>query len=139
MTLLDQIKADSLQARKDRNGTKASLLVTLHAEALSVGKNDGNRDTTEEETIRTVKKFIKGVDESLKYTADTHLMEQKAYLETYLPTQLNEDDLKKAIKELIVANPNITMGSLMAGLKSAYAGLYDGVLASKLVKEFLNG
>ena len=58
MTLLAKLKADSLQARKDGNKVAANLLVTLVSEATMVGKNAGNRDSTDEEVQRVVKKFL---------------------------------------------------------------------------------
>ena len=146
MSLVEQIKTDSLNARKAKDGLKATLLTTLYSEVANVGKNNGNRDTTDAEAVAVVKKFLKGVDETLvalKATTDPRLdvaLAEKSVLETYLPKQLSEAELKVAIADLIDALPEKNpkqMGVLMKQMKKRYEGQYDGQLASKLIKEAL--
>lgn len=64
--LIEKIKADSIEARKAKETVKANLLVTLLAEVTKVGKDKGNRATTDEEAIAVIKKFLKGVEETLQ-------------------------------------------------------------------------
>lgn len=149
MSLLEKIKADSLTARKERNSKKSALLTTLYSEANIIGINDGHRDTTDAEVVQVVKKFIKGIDETLNapgrsitLEAEGHKFDiyaEKGWLQAYLPTQMGEDELRKIIKNMAIDNPDISMGTVMSGLKQAYAGQYDGQLASKIAKELLNG
>ena len=141
MTLLEQIKADQLQARIAADKTKASILTTLIGEAEMVGKNDGNRDTTDAEVVATIKKFIKNIDETIAVAGSTEtLVAEKEALQVYLPRQLTEPELRVTIGNIIVtqglAGPK-AMGQLMGELKKNYAGSYDGALASRLVKELL--
>ncbi len=146
MSLVEKIKTDSLNARKAKDGLKATLLTTLYSEVVNVGKNNGNRDTTDAEAVAVVKKFLKGVDETLTALQgstdprrDTAQAE-KLVLESYLPTQLSEAELKVAIADLIDALPEKNpkqMGVLMKQMKERYEGQYDGQLASKLIKEAL--
>ena len=146
MSLLNQIKDAQLQARKERDEIKSSLFTTLYSEASMKGKNDGNRDSTDEEVIAVIKKFLNGVNETLealKFSSDGRVkvaVLEKEILESLLPKQLSEDELRIAISALIAGleerNPK-AMGKIMAGLKAQFAGLYDGAVASKLIKEML--
>ena len=62
MSILNTIKNDNVTARKSRDIITSSLLSTLYAEAVNVGKNDGNRETSDKETLAVIKKFIDGVN-----------------------------------------------------------------------------
>ena len=136
--LIDQIRDDLLNARKERNTPKANLLGTLYSDASAVEKK-WSRKATDEEVIQIVRKFIKGVDEVIAHRPSPEATAEKEWLNVYLPQQLSEQQIRTIIAKMIVDNPDISMGSLMSGLKSAYAGTLDGALASKLAKEILNG
>lgn len=151
MSLLDSIKKDQLEARKAKNAVKASLLTTLLGEVQIVGKNDGNRETTDVETISIIRKFIKNINETL-----THLSKQtespfqselgemkdkftqeKEILEVYLPQQMSEGQLLKVLS-LQIAEGNLIQGASFKGqamkyLKDNFAGTYDGKQASILI------
>ncbi len=140
--LLTQIKDDQLQARKKRHAELATFLTTLYAEAVRVGKDDGNRDTTDEEVCVVMKKFVKNAREVLESVPETDARFGNAnfeifILESYLPKQFTELELKNIIDTIIGEN-EITelrqMGTVMKHLKEQHTGLYDGKLASKLVK-----
>lgn len=141
MTLLEQIKSDQLQARILADKPKASILTTLIGESEMVGKNDGNRDTTDQEVIATIKKFIKNIDETIAVAGPTEtLVAEKDALQLYLPRQLTEPELRVTIGNIIVTqglSGSKAMGQLMGELKKNHAGSYDGGLASKLAKELL--
>lgn len=154
MSLLTQIKADQLQARKDRNADKASLLTTLIGEASIIGKNDGGRETNDQEVINVVKKFIKNNNEVLNALqpgqADVAIAQHTAenvILSAYLPKQLTEDQLTDVIKSIraelineriLAGQPPVAnakdMGKVMGLLKTRFEGAYDGTMASRLTK-----
>lgn len=142
--LLQKIRDESLEARRARNTEKASLLVTLYAEAARVGKDAGNRDSTDDEVVKVVRKFIKGLDESLAVltdeTARARALAEKSVLSTFLPTMLAGQELKAAIDAIVAELTEKTpkqMGLVMKALKERYAGAYDGNEASALVKAAL--
>lgn len=148
MSLLQQIKNDQLTARKNREVLKASLLTTLIGEAANIGKNDGNRETTDAEVVAVVKKFVKGLDEmitvAITYTnkdkAEQSIAE-KAILQVYLPQQMSEAQLTAVIAEIkaeVGATNAKDMGKVMAGLKAKFDGQYDGKQASQLIKAALS-
>ena len=142
MTLFEKIKADQLAARKAHNSLASSLLTTLIGEAAMIGKNNGDRDVTDAEVQAVIKKFVKGMDETLDYLKDSTseasatILAEKALLIPYLPTQMDEEELTKVV-ELIVFEVGGNMGKVMAELKTRYAGKYDGKMASTIVKSVI--
>jgi uncharacterized protein YqeY len=145
MNLLAQIKNDQEEAR--RRSVPApqlvSLLTTLYAEAAIVGKNAGNRESTDGEVIAVIKKFIKGVEECLAVCKDelkitAYKLELEVLLK-YLPKQLTFDEMKNRIDLIVAANPSAKMPDIMKYFKENHNGLYDGKVLSQLVKEKLSG
>lgn len=143
--LLEKLQAAALAARKNQNAVAASLLTTLYAEAARVGKDQGNRVSTDDEVVAVVKKFSKNIDETLAALPATdsrvaQLSIEKELLAAYLPTQLDEAGLKALIDELVAGLAEKSpkqMGAIMAGLKARAGGQYDGAMASRLVKAAL--
>lgn len=146
MELLNRIRQDALAARKERKGDKAAFLSTLLAEASKVGKDDGNRDSTDAEVTAVIKKFVKNTDETLLALGDAapesraRLQEERAVLQGYLPVQATEAEIRDAISTVVagltVRNPK-QMGAVMGQLTIRFAGNFDKALASQLVKEAL--
>lgn len=144
MTLFTQIKADQLAARKAKDGLKATLLTTLIGELTAIGKNDGDREVTDADVVKLVKKFLDGVLETIRLMKDAtnddgsadryvNLLKEQSYLTVYLPKQMDETTLTEVLCELVTeSGPNL--GKLMGLLKARYAGEYDGAMASKIAK-----
>jgi uncharacterized protein len=139
--LLDKIQAASLEARKAKDAEKASLLTTLLAEAARIGKDDGNRITTDAETSAVVRKFIKGIDESLPHIKDDaardRALREKAVLVTFMPQMVTGSALVAAVQEIVAGLAEKSpkqMGAVMKALKDRFAGAYDGTEASAVVK-----
>lgn len=134
--LTDKIKADALQARKDKDRLKADLLTTVIATAQMSAKNDSNREMNESDLLKALKQFLKSVNENLKI-APAEQKEQyeieKNIIESYLPSQLTEQELEKIISDSGLDN----IGAVMKHLKENYEGRYDGSLAAKVTKSVL--
>lgn len=150
MSLLETIRKDQLQARKERVAFGTALLTTLLSEATRPGK-DAGRESTDEEVLAVIKKFIANIDEVInvlgKQTTEYHIDDrvtiarlEKTMLLKYVPPQKTSAELKVIIEEFIdiigERNPKV-MGKIMGMLKTQYPGQYDGNLASRLVKEAL--
>lgn len=139
MSLLKQIKKDQLMARKSTpvDKPKVKLLTTLlgELESDSVGKANGAVEVTDDIVIAKVKKFTKSLLElAAVCTAGTAkqeaAMQEIEILADYLPKQLGEDELTVILTQSGATN----MGEAMRYLKSNFAGVYDGKLASKVAK-----
>lgn len=147
MSLLQQIQADSLAARKNRETDKATLLVTLYSEAANVGKNSGNRLTTDTETVAVIKKFLKGIEETIEVTKSDQTsnryqiaLDEKVILEKYLPKQLTSDELRVIITAYVETLPDKSpkqIGVVSKFLKENYSGQYDGSVGASIIKERL--
>lgn len=141
MSLLQQIKNDQLAARKAKESVRASLLTTLLGEATAVGKNDGNRETIDAETVAVIKKFLKNISETLAHREnDQTLIEERDILKAYLPKQLSSEELIDAI-QLIIDEHDLegprSMGVVMKELKAKYDGQFEGRVASETAKDML--
>lgn len=142
MSLLQQIRNDLDQARRDKNKTLLTTLTTLYSESANVGKTKRNSESTDEEVLSIVRKFRIGVEELIKIKGinSTYQEELKIY-DWYLPQPLSTDQLTNIIElfvsELPEKNPK-QMGVIMGKLKSEYLGRYDGTLASTLTKQLLS-
>jgi hypothetical protein len=135
--ILEKIKTDNLQARKDKNKVIASLLTTLVSEIEMVGKNS-QRETTETETIKVIEKFTKNVISTIELVSATEALtaELKLY-QQYLPEKLSKEELTKIILDIIKNDSNINIGKIMGQLKKGHNGTYDGKLASEIIKEVI--
>lgn len=148
--LVGLIKKHQLQARKDRNKDRIDILTSLLSEILIVGKNNGNRETTNEEAIRVIKKFKNGVELSIESLQGSHnyencteriedLRNELAIYDTFLPRQMSEEDLRTLLNVWKETNyvDSPTIGGYMSALKRVYDGFYDGKMASRVILEIL--
>lgn len=146
MGLVNKIKEDSIAARKNavkedlRSNTIAVFLVTLYAEIVAVGKNKGNRETTDDEAISVIKKFIENNKVMAQYANDHMRKVQEIELEVlkgYMPEMISEETLRAEIQSLIsgIENPSAkNIGQVMGALKKKFGSAYDAKLASEIVK-----
>lgn len=143
MSLVDTLKAASVKARLERNTVSSNLLTTLYSEVVMVGKNKGNRETTDAEAIAVIKKFRDGIQDTLGFadrvpSLDVEVL--KAELDIvngFLPKQLSPDELKVIVAKMIESSDSITMGLVMNQLRKEYGGMYEGDIASKIVKDLI--
>lgn len=146
MSLIEKIKNDIMISRKNKDSEKLLILTTFLSEAEKVGKDKGNRESTDGEVVATLKKFINNIDQSIEVFGDNNDRIQKYefeknILEYYLPKQLSEAELMAVIHDLVSSLPekNVKMmGKVMSELKQKHEGLYDGKIASKIVKDILS-
>ena len=136
------IKKDQLTARKNGEKDKA-FLTTLISDATMRAKNDGDREVTDSDIISTIKKFIRDIDETLQSVNKPELKKEKEILESYLPQQFSENELRDIVENIIellnLERSKKSMGTVMKTLKERYDGMYDGKLASQVAKERLEG
>lgn len=144
MSMLNEIRKDQLHSRKMHDGIRSRLLTTLLSEASNVGLNDGKRESTNEEVVAMIKKFLKGNKETIEALTDKNQpideqVAEKIILEGYLPTQLTEQQIEALVRCSFDGEPSMKMmGPIMKSLKEGYEGQYDGKLASEVVKRVLS-
>jgi len=142
MNLITTIKQDQLKARKNKHNVVATILTTLLGEALMIGKDDGDRETTDKEVLGIIRKFIKNIDFTIEQIAvvPDALITEKTVLQKYLPVQLTYDALNDAIYSIIDLRGLTGMkglGVVMKQLNQNFNGQYDGKQASSIAKGML--
>jgi len=140
--LIDKLRADLLAARKIRSPVSTALLTALVGEATMVGKNAGNRETTDDETLAMIRKFLKNAEETLTRLVESNrpvdtTKHEIEILKDYLPQQLSIEDLYTIVANMKSNDPKINVGTAMKMLKEQHGGKYDGKIASGIVKTLI--
>ena len=139
MSLLEQIKADQLAARKNRDAIKSTLLTTLLGEAKRPGEDDGKRPSTDDEVSKVITKFLKGVNETIALVNDeaklVELKFESSVYQAYLPERIEGEVLKAYIRDIVASAENLSIGSVMAELKKKVT--FEGKEATGYIKELL--
>ena len=119
----------------------------VQSEASMVGKNLGNRESTDQEVLQVIEKFVKNTNEVkdilLKNNKDvSNVISEIDVLSKYLPKKMSYEELETVIKKTIevlkdLINMQLNMGNVMTLLKQNHNGKYDGKMASEIVKKEL--
>lgn len=125
--ILQELKKKSIELRKAKSEL-ASFSVFLIAEIEKVGKNDGNRETTNDEAIKVLQKMVKNLT-GVPGVSEAEI----AFIEEYLPQQVSEEELREFIVTLNAGN----IGAVMGAVKKHYGATADMKVASKIAKEVL--
>jgi uncharacterized protein YqeY len=123
---------------------RSKVLQSISGAAQLISKNDGNRETTDEDIINAVKRELKMATQSKESGAPFNKL-IFSISEEFLPKIMTEEELTKTIEVIIndllksgsEKNPRL-MGNIMKVLKTDYKDLYDGKMASQLTKKLLN-
>ena len=148
--MLEQtIEQDIKAAMLAHDAPKVTILRGLKSVILNAKVAQGKRESglTDEEVLPLLAKEAKKRQESADiYTqagdtarADQELSE-KALIETYLPTQLSQQEtvaiVDMVISELSINGP-LQMGQVIGAVKQRTQGSADGALIAQLVKQKL--
>jgi uncharacterized protein YqeY len=146
MGLREQIDGDIKDAMKAGAKDKVSTLRMLVA-ALKNKQIDKRRPLTEEEVLETVRSLIKQRKDSIEQFAKggrQDLVDKETaevgVLEFYLPQQMSQEDVEKAVREVVAktgAQGMKDMGKVMKEIMPLLAGRADNKLVSELVKNAL--
>lgn len=148
MTLKQQLKDSMIKAMRAKNKEElASIRLVLSTiQKKEIDKNDGE-ELPDAEVMQIIQTEIKQTQDSLMYAKQTHkdemittLESRIEYLTTYLPQQLEEEEVKSIIKTIIESNGfsgNQDMGKVMGLAMKELKGKTDGGLINKLVRELL--
>lgn len=150
MSLKALIETDLKNALLSGERFKADTLRNVKAAILNeeVAQNKREEGLADEEVEKVVAREVKKRSESVKLfteagrqeLADTEA-EEIALIEVYLPKQLSEEEIKKAVDEAIailgVSGPQ-AMGQVIGSVKARLGNTADGAVVARLVKEALN-
>ena len=145
--LLTKLRKDNMQAMKDKDNLKKGVL-SLVISAIALAEKESKEILSLEDESTFVQKELKQTRETLAETPSdrTDLLEETKkkieILESYLPQQLSEEEIKKAIEE-IIAEHNLPLekksqGIIMKEMMAKYKGQTDGKTVNKVLGTILN-
>ena len=148
MNLFDQVSNDIKSAMLAKDKVRLEALRGIKKEFLEAKTAKGaDGELTDDMAMKILAKMVKQRKESAQiYTeqnrpdlAEPELAEA-AVIETYLPKQMNEEELTEALKAIIAqvgATTPQEMGKVMGVATKQLAGRADGSAISAKVKELL--
>ena len=146
MSLRVQIKDDIKAAMKAKDTAKRDALRLLDS-AMKQIEVDERKELSDDDVLAIISKQVKQRNDSAtqyKEAGRDDLLEKElaeiAIFETYLPTQLSDDELTTAVKEIIAqtgATSMKDMGKVMGAAKAKIGNLADGKRINECVKALL--
>ena len=142
-----KLREDLKLAMRGRDELRTRVLRGLLAAIKNKSIEARGEELAESDLLAVVKKEAKQCSETLAFAREAGRTESVSeheavltVLETYLPQQLGEQELRTEIAAIISdtgAEGMSAMGQVMKELGARHAGRYDGKLASGLVREML--
>jgi uncharacterized protein len=139
MTVIEKLKSESMRLRKERSPVAASITFAL-SEIEKVGKNAGNRSTTDDEAVRVVQKLIATINDNLKLDINdgrrVALNFEKQILQSALPQMVSEADIRSELHNAFAGQSVHNKGEIMRWAKTHWGSRADmktvGSIASEL-------
>lgn len=141
MTIIEKLKQERIEARKNKDNALSSFFAFVISEVEKIGKDAGNRLTTEDESVRVIEKTIGNIEQNMVVTSDViknELAMQISILKKYIPEKVSEDVVRQFIVDLYKDNPDINKGIFMKELKGKFGSSVDMKVTGSIVDEVLN-
>lgn len=141
--LKDQLKESMLAKSELRTSVIRFILsgITYY----EINRGGAGYEATDEDVMAVIEKEVKQRKDSIEAyekAGRTDLADKEKaeleILETYLPEQMNEEEVKKYVEDAVAETGATTpqdMGKVMAVLMPKVKGKADGTLVSRLVRE----
>ena len=147
MNLKEKLLSDMKEAMKSKDSLKLGTIRSVIA-AVKNQEIDLRKDLDEEDVLTIVSREVKKRKEAASLykkgkrpeLEDKEIQEMKI-LQTYLPEQVSEEDLRQRIQEVIEetgAEGMKDFGKIMKTLVPEFKGKADNALIKELASEFLN-
>jgi uncharacterized protein len=147
MTLREQINDDIKTAMKEKNNALRDALRLLSS-AMKQIEVDERKELTDEDVIKIIQKQVKQRNDAMTQYRDAgreDLYEKEAseaaIFETYLPKQLTDEELEKAIRAIITETGASSMkeiGKVMGAASKALGAQADGKRINECAKKLLS-
>lgn len=122
--IYNTLKHVSLELRKSRSPLASTVQFHL-SEIQKIGKNLGNRETSEDEAIQYLKKTLQRLKEN-----SFSKQEEIDILESLLPEMLSEEQMRDFISRC----ENLSKGDIMKLAKKEFGSKVDMKQLSQLIK-----
>ncbi len=139
--LIDELNKANFQAIKDGDKDARGVLTIVVSRAKSLEHDllASGQTLKDSDVLSIISKVLKELsDEKAGYTAQGNLERikgiehQEEVISTYLPKQLNEEEIRKIIDSL----EDKSIPSIMKHFKAEYAGSVDMGLVSQIAKTY---
>lgn len=150
--LKERLQADLKEAMKARDEVRLRTVRSLRAAVMAREielRTGGTGDIPESEALAVVQKQAKQRRDSIEQfeaagREDLKAVEvaELAVIETYLPEQLSEEEVRKVVEEIVGESGAASMkdmGKVMGPSMAKLKGLADGKLVQEVVKKVLSG
>jgi uncharacterized protein YqeY len=137
--LLKRIKDEALISRKEKDSFRSNTLLTLWSEAAMVGKNNGNRESTDEEVLKVITRFKKGVSDTISILSIkiSTLEKELSIYDEVLPEQLSEEQLREITRFKEETSETISILSRKISILEKELSIYNEFLPKQLTEEEL--
>lgn len=146
MNLRETINLDIKNAMKAKETKKRDALRLLTS-AFKQIEVDERKELTDDDVIKIIQKQVKSRNDSATQFKDAGRddlvkieLDEIAFYETYLPSQLDDAKLEERVKEIITkvgATSMKDMGKVMGMASKELAGIADGKRINECVKKLL--
>ena len=144
--LLTQLRKNNMQAMKEHDTLKKGVL-SLVISSIALAEKESGNVLSKEDELGYVQKELKQTRETLAETPTerTDLIEETktkiAILESYLPKQLTEDEIKTVIENILTEKGlepiKKSQGVVMKEIMAKYKGQTDGKTVNKVLSTIL--
>jgi len=138
MKLIEQISADIMTAYKSKNKVAKELLGVVKGAATMV-----NKEPEDDEVIAKIKSMIKTHNKSMSGEnhppVPTLTDEELEILNSYLPKQLSETEIRERVQQVIVNTGSDNMGFIMGTFNKTYGqeSDFDNAIVRDVIKDEL--
>jgi hypothetical protein len=146
MALLETIQNDLKSAMREKKTVELSTLRGLSAAIKNEEIAKRPATLTEDDLLAVVKREVKKLNDAIadfetggRADLAAEYRAQAVVLSGYLPAQASEDEVRKAVKDVLAAASDKNFGAVMKAAMAALKGKADGQIVSKIVKEELAG
>jgi len=129
-----------MEAFKSGEKVKKNLLGVVKSEITTLEKNINTENLPDAEVIKILNKISKNLKETLSQADNEESKIELSIIESYLPQQMSEQDVRTAIEQIISetgAKSPGEIGKVMGGFNSKFAGKADNKTVSIIAKELL--
>ncbi|HTA26342.1 MAG TPA: GatB/YqeY domain-containing protein [Bacteroidia bacterium] len=147
MKLEEKITGEIKAAMMAKDSARLEALRAIKAEILLL--NSSEKGSSEDAENKAMQKMVKQRKEAAEIYATQNRPElaekelfQAGVIESFMPKQMNADELQAAVKEIMVAtgaSSMADMGKVMGVATKQLAGKAEGRAISEMVKKLLSG
>lgn len=134
MSIIEELKVISLQLRKSRDPLASSIQFAI-SEIEAVGKNNGNRFTTNDEAVRVIQKIIVNVNSNIEQCENAErkniLHREKEILESVLPQMVSDEEIIEFLQKIDLHNK----GTVMKFLREKFGSRVNMKRAGEILRD----